>query len=113
MLDIEETTITVAARDRERIRTSALRLDEASECPELLAQPATPTPPQPVCAECIAEGLSWVALRRCLDCGNIGCCDSSPGRHATAHFHATQHPVMQSAQPDEVWRWCYVHHLTA
>ena len=49
---------------------------------------------------------------RCLDCGNVGCCDSSPRQHATRHFHETTHPVMQSAEPGEDWRWCYVHHLT-
>ena len=56
--------------------------------------------------------LTWVALRRCLECGHIGCCDSSPAKHATGHFHSTQHPVIQSAQPGENWRWCYVHHTT-
>ena len=59
------------------------------------------------------DGTSWVALRQCLTCGNLACCDSSPGQHADAHFHETQHPVMQSAEPGEEWRWCYVHHLTA
>ena len=48
----------------------------------------------------------------CLECGHVGCCDSSPQRHATAHFHETGHPVMQSAEPGEDWRWCFVHHLT-
>ena len=50
---------------------------------------------------------------QCLECGNIGCCDSSPRRHATAHFHEHQHPVMESAEPGEDWRWCYFHHATA
>ena len=54
-----------------------------------------------------------MALRQCLECGNVACCDSSPGQHATAHFHETTHPVMESAEPGEDWRWCYVHHLTA
>lgn len=54
-----------------------------------------------------------MALRRCLTCGEIGCCDSSVGQHATAHFRATGHPVMQSAEPGETWRWCYVHSTTA
>jgi uncharacterized UBP type Zn finger protein len=60
------------------------------------------------CAECLATGGHWVQLRMCLVCGHVGCCDSSPGKHATAHFRATQHPVMQSAQPGEDWRWCYI-----
>jgi CPA1 family monovalent cation:H+ antiporter len=49
-----------------------------------------------------------VHLRLCLTCGRVSCCDSSPRRHATAHFHATQHPVIRSFQPGESWRWCYV-----
>ena len=53
-----------------------------------------------------------MSLRQCLDCGHVGCCDSSVGRHATAHFHETLHPVMESAEPDESWRWCFVHNLT-
>jgi uncharacterized UBP type Zn finger protein len=60
------------------------------------------------CAACEAAGDSWVHLRMCLSCGHVGCCDASKNKHATAHFHATQHPLIQSAQPDESWRWCYV-----
>jgi CPA1 family monovalent cation:H+ antiporter len=52
-----------------------------------------------------------VHLRQCLDCGHIGCCDSSRGRHADDHFHQTGHPVMRSAEPGEAWRWCYVDHI--
>ena len=57
---------------------------------------------------CLAEGLVWVHLRMCVGCGNIGCCDSSPGRHASAHHRETGHPVMRSAEPGEDWRWCFV-----
>ncbi len=60
------------------------------------------------CAECLAAGGRWVHLRMCLECGHVGCCDSSPGKHATAHFHTTHHPVMRSAEPGETWGWCYV-----
>jgi len=60
------------------------------------------------CEECQTEGTRWVALRMCLSCGHVGCCDSSPGRHATGHFKSTTHPIMKSAQPGESWRWCYV-----
>jgi len=60
------------------------------------------------CAACVAEGLTWVHLRMCLKCGNIACCDSSVGNHATKHFHDTRHPVMRSYEPGETWRWCYV-----
>ena len=67
---------------------------------------------EPACEECLRDGSRWVALRMCLSCGTVGCCDSSVGRHASAHFHETLHPVMQSAEQDESWRWCYVHNLT-
>ena len=60
------------------------------------------------CEECLAAGLWWVHLRLCRTCGHVGCCDSSPNRHATRHFHATQHPIVTSAEPGEDWSWCYV-----
>jgi uncharacterized UBP type Zn finger protein len=61
------------------------------------------------CQECMEAGeSSWAHLRKCVTCGHVGCCDSSPHRHATAHFHATDHPVMRSIEPGETWRWCYV-----
>jgi uncharacterized UBP type Zn finger protein len=63
------------------------------------------------CPECLKIGTNWVHLRICLTCGNVGCCDSSPQRHAARHFEDTGHPVMQSAQPGERWRWCYVDEL--
>ncbi|MEP6624774.1 MAG: UBP-type zinc finger domain-containing protein [Acidimicrobiia bacterium] len=60
------------------------------------------------CVECLASGGRWLHLRRCLTCGHIGCCDSSPGRHATAHFGSSSHPVIQSFEPGEEWIWCFV-----
>ncbi len=60
------------------------------------------------CVECLATGGHWLHLRRCLACGHIGCCDSSPGRHATAHFGSSSHPVVQSFEPGEEWIWCFV-----
>ena len=60
------------------------------------------------CADCLATGSRWVHLRMCQVCGRIGCCDSSPRRHASAHFHATGHPVVRSAEPGEDWSWCFV-----
>lgn len=60
------------------------------------------------CAECLATGGRWVHLRMCLTCGHVGCCDSSPNRHATAHFRQTDHPVVRSFEPGEDWRWCYL-----
>jgi len=61
-----------------------------------------------VCKDCVKSGDSWVKLRMCLVCGNVGCCDSSKNQHATKHFHETKHAIMQSAEPGENWRWCYV-----
>jgi uncharacterized UBP type Zn finger protein len=60
------------------------------------------------CEECLASGGQWVHLRLCLSCGHMGCCDSSPGRHATRHYQASHHPIVQSAEPGEFWRWCFV-----
>jgi uncharacterized UBP type Zn finger protein len=60
------------------------------------------------CEECLRIGSSWVHLRLCLSCGHVGCCDSSPHRHATKHFHGTKHPIIASYEPGERWAWCYV-----
>jgi phosphoenolpyruvate-protein phosphotransferase len=65
--------------------------------------PRTPTG----CEECLKAGTSWVHLRLCLTCGHVGCCDDSPGRHATRHAHTTSHPVIASYEPGERWAWCY------
>ena len=68
-----------------------------------------PKPPRTDgCEECLRLGTSWVNLRLCLTCGHVGCCDSSPGRHATKHFHETTHPVMASFERGERWAWCFV-----
>jgi len=61
----------------------------------------------PGCEDCLRIGGRWLHLRMCTNCGRIGCCDSSPNRHATAHVHATGHPVIRSAEPGEDWFWCY------
>jgi uncharacterized UBP type Zn finger protein len=63
------------------------------------------------CEECLKTGSRWVHLRLCLTCGHVGCCDSSPGRHATKHFHHEGHPVVVSLEPGERWAWCYVDEL--
>ena len=76
-------------------------------CPHL-EHPGTVRPASTVCDECVALGDSWVHLRACLGCGHVGCCDSSKNKHATRHFHATQHPVVRSLEPGERWLWCYV-----
>jgi uncharacterized UBP type Zn finger protein len=61
------------------------------------------------CSDCLATGDAWVQLRMCLSCGHVGCCDSSQNKHATAHWKATGHPIIQSAEPGQDWRWCYPH----
>ena len=63
------------------------------------------------CEECLKTGMRWVHLRLCQECGHVGCCDNSVGKHATKHFHATKHPIMKSFEPGEDWSWCYVDEL--
>jgi len=63
------------------------------------------------CEDCLKIGDDWVHLRLCLSCGHVGCCDSSKNKHATKHYGATQHPVVQSFEPGEDWMWCYVHQI--
>ena len=64
------------------------------------------------CEECLRDGERWVHLRMCLGCGHVGCCDSSPGRHATAHHRATDHPLMTSLEPGETWAYCFLDDTT-
>ena len=66
--------------------------------------------PEPIagCEECLKTGSRWVHLRMCQSCAKIGCCDSSPNRHATAHANESGHPIIRSAEPGEDWSWCYI-----
>ena len=67
----------------------------------------------PACEDCASEGRTdWVSLRRCLSCGHVGCCDSSPGLHATAHHKDAGHPMVETLQPGQDWVWCYVDEVT-
>jgi uncharacterized UBP type Zn finger protein len=61
-----------------------------------------------VCEDCIKTGDEWVALRQCMTCGHVGCCDSSKNKHATKHFQEIKHPIMKSVTPGEEFMWCYV-----
>jgi len=83
----------------------------AQQCKHLaqvrVVEPKTPDG----CEECLASGDEWVHLRLCLECGHVGCCDDSPNRHATKHFHKTNHPVMRSFEPGEDWGFCFVENL--
>jgi len=74
----------------------------------VMIRPVVPQTPAG-CAECLRLGTAWVHLRLCLTCGHVGCCDSSPMRHARAHARTVGHPIVQSFEPGEDWRWCYVH----
>ncbi len=80
------------------METNCTHLDQVRD-----VEPRTPDG----CEECLRIGDRWVHLRVCLTCGQVGCCDSSPNRHATKHHHATGHPIVQSLEPGEDWSWCY------
>ncbi|MEZ5094613.1 Na+/H+ antiporter [Nocardioides sp.] len=114
MLDFEESMLDAAWKEQTSLRAG--RAGETSrlgdDCVDLQAFPVADLPAELSCRECVDEGLVWVSLRQCLSCGEVGCCDSSVGQHADRHWSRTRHPVMQSAEPGEDWRWCYVHHLT-
>lgn len=68
----------------------------------------TVTPGTLGCEECLESGSMWVHLRLCRTCGHVGCCDSSPNKHARKHYHRTRHPVIEGYDPPEGWGWCYV-----
>ncbi|MDT4908365.1 MAG: monovalent cation/hydrogen antiporter [Pseudonocardiales bacterium] len=112
-IDMEEAML-------DRIEDAAARLDDelvtsyqrAGDCEHLRDAPRIVTARTPQgCEECLRDGTRWVHLRLCLTCGHVGCCDSSVGKHATAHFAETGHPVMRSIEPGEAWRWCFVDDL--
>ena len=69
------------------------------------------TPSAEGCEDCLKIGDECVHLRLCLTCGHVGCCDSSKNKHATKHFRAVKHPIVQSFEPGEDWLWCYVDEL--
>jgi hypothetical protein len=66
------------------------------------------TPEEEGCADCLALEDTWFHLRLCMTCGHVGCCASSKNKHASAHARATDHPIVQSYEPEEDWYWCYV-----
>jgi len=78
------------------------------DCQHFLQKKENISPNTTYCEECKKQQLPTVALRMCLTCGHVGCCDSSIGKHATKHFEETGHPIMKST-PDDIWKWCYVH----
>lgn len=87
--------------------------DPDGPCEHLTNACTVPDPITPAgCEECLRDGDEWVHLRLCMECGHVGCCDSSPNKHATRHFHESSHPVMRSFEPGEAWRWCFIDEVT-
>ena len=116
-LDVEETILDRTSEDETTAeRETDLRPaaeSQRSGCEHLRECRSVPDPITPAgCEECLRDGAEWVHLRLCLQCGHVGCCDSSPGMHAGQHFHDTGHPVMRSFEPGEAWRWCFVDTLS-
>ncbi|MEO7351376.1 MAG: Na+/H+ antiporter [Marmoricola sp.] len=113
MLDIEESMLDYSEDQRERVKSTGVTVTLEGDCDHLreVRRPVEPDTPGE-CGDCLREGTAWVHLRMCVSCGHIGCCDSSPQRHASVHHEATEHPVMRSAEPGEDWRWCFVDELT-
>jgi monovalent cation/hydrogen antiporter len=112
-IDLEESMLDrvsdAAARVDDELMTPAER---AGDCEHLRDAPRFARARTPDgCEECLRDGTRWVHLRLCLACGHVGCCDSSVGKHASAHFAETTHPVMRSIEPGEAWRWCFVDDL--
>jgi len=111
MFDVEESTLTLASARAEKVSAVTVEAppDPQGACEHLQhSRPDVSPAGSGVCEDCLREGTRPVHLRICLGCGHVGCCDSSVGRHATRHFHATRHPVMRSFEPGELWRWCYL-----
>ncbi len=112
-LDIEETILARVTQSSTADRKTELSGHQGSMCDHLQGHRLVPVPQTPEgCEECLREGLQWVHLRLCMDCGHVGCCSSSPGEHAESHWQRTQHPVMRSFEPGEAWRWCFADEVT-
>ena len=111
-LDVEESMVGRLMAQREQLTSQheggpvAQRVVDG--CTHLAEAGAAQEPADRRCEDCLREGTTWVHLRSCLACGHVGCCDSSPRRHASGHFRGTGHPVVASAEPREHWRWCFV-----
>jgi len=84
----------------------------SSECSHLNHVKVT-RPTTHACEACVKLGDTWVHLRMCTECGNVGCCDSSKNRHATKHAKHESHPLARSIEPGETWVWCYVDEVVA
>ena len=117
MLDVEKSMLDAAPDEMGTQAATNTHLDtgmvpiEVGGCEHLRAVGEHPVPQRPECNDCVREGTTPVHLRMCLECENVGCCDSSVGLHAARHFEQTGHATMCSAEPRESWRWCYVDEL--
>jgi monovalent cation/hydrogen antiporter len=112
-LDVEESMLDIRAQRLEQLDGAEAVSGVAgtiAACDHLLAAPRdAASDVEGVCEDCVRDGFTnWVHLRKCLTCGHTACCDSSPRRHATAHYEGVGHPVMRSVEPGEEWRWCFV-----
>jgi len=113
LLDVEESMLEYSEDARARVRSAQPPIAFEGGCADLqLARPPVEPETGGQCDDCLTVGSPWVHLRMCLVCGKVACCDSSPLRHATAHFAETGHEVMRSAESGESWRWCFVHEIT-
>ena len=108
-LDVEETVLDQAVESSSSERKTELRAPQHHDgCEHLQAHETVPQPRTPEgCEECLRDGTEWVHLRLCMDCGHVGCCDSSPQVHSDAHWRDARHPVVRSFETGEAWRWCY------
>jgi hypothetical protein len=114
VLDVEEALVSSWAERDPAAEPDVVLAPEPLRggCEHLTAAPVSLKPRSAgVCEDCIRDHTQPVHLRMCLSCGNVGCCDSSTGRHADRHHAETGHAVMRSIEPGEAWRWCYVDDL--
>ncbi|MDQ1600365.1 MAG: monovalent cation/hydrogen antiporter [Actinomycetota bacterium] len=109
LLDAEESLLDRLEDKGSTVERELVARTDRVGCQHLKEAPVSVRPNTPEgCEECLRDGTRWVHLRLCLTCGHVGCCDSSPERHASGHFHETGDPVMRSFETGEAWRWCYV-----
>lgn len=108
-LDVEESMLDVALDEMDTAEGGGGEgvAKPGGVCDHLEAATPLQVPDGAFCDDCRREGTTTVHLRMCLECGKVGCCDSSPATHASRHYEATGHPVMRSIEPGEDWRWCY------
>lgn len=107
-LDVEESLVAANLDRALPKRSQELTASTKDACVHLAAAQHAPRPLAQVCQTCVDDDEQWVHLRLCMECGFVGCCDSSEGKHASAHYHDTGHPVMRSFELGEGWRWCFV-----